>query len=251
MLKEQRKKIIDYLVSDAPKISDKVRDNLLRQDDKHWFIKEDKLPINKEDGSCATINERLIDPLLFEWLVEALPDRDKTPTTPPMNKWKKVADELVAAKKIKNKKKGDTDLAEAVELAATQALAEADDKRGYLSGEVYPTLHNESRAFIIGDLYTYPKYDDKIKDRYRNDSYKDGVTLTIDAGEFLIKTYNFNGDIYTWDDEEKEPIPVITDSQVVAKVDHELLKMATDPQVLPHVTHPTVRLNTLAGVTAD
>ena len=77
MTNEQRKKILDYLSSDKERL-DKLKDqNLLRFDEDFWFIREDKLPVNKKDGSCSSINERLIDPLLFDWLVEALPSKDK------------------------------------------------------------------------------------------------------------------------------------------------------------------------------
>ena len=79
MTKDQRKKIMNWLFDYDETFEIKVEDNSIRHDDQHWFITEDKLPINKSDGNCASINERLIDPLLFDWLVEALPDRDEIP----------------------------------------------------------------------------------------------------------------------------------------------------------------------------
>ena len=77
MTNEQRKKILEYLSSDKERL-DKLKDqNLLRFDEDSWLIREDKLPVNKKDGSCSSTNERLIDPLLFDWLVETLPSKDE------------------------------------------------------------------------------------------------------------------------------------------------------------------------------
>ena len=78
MTNDQRKKILDYLSSDAERL-DKLKDqNLLRPDENSWLIREDRLPVSKVDGSCLAINERLIDPLLFDWLVETLPAGEPT-----------------------------------------------------------------------------------------------------------------------------------------------------------------------------
>ena len=72
MTKDQRKKILNYL-ADKDRFREMVFDKAFRSDNHYWYFGEDRLPVSKEDGSCSSINERLIDPLLFNWLVEALP----------------------------------------------------------------------------------------------------------------------------------------------------------------------------------
>ena len=73
MTNEQRRNILSFLLahSDGYKL---VKQNQLRFDDDYWYIREDKLPVSRKDGSCSTINQRLIDPLIFDWLMERLPD---------------------------------------------------------------------------------------------------------------------------------------------------------------------------------
>ena len=78
MIQEQRKKILNYL-ADKDRFREMVFDKAIRSDDRYWYFGEDRLPVSKDDGSCASINERLIDPLLFNWLVDALPDTTEIP----------------------------------------------------------------------------------------------------------------------------------------------------------------------------
>ena len=73
MTNEQRKKTLCFLIGhkDGHEL---VEQNQLRYDDDNWYIREDKLPVSRKDGSCSTINQRLIDPLIFNWLMDKLPD---------------------------------------------------------------------------------------------------------------------------------------------------------------------------------
>ena len=73
MTNEQRNKALCFLIGhkDGRELSEQ---NKLRYDDDNWYIREDKLPVSRKDGSCSSINQRLIDPLIFNWLMERLPD---------------------------------------------------------------------------------------------------------------------------------------------------------------------------------
>ena len=70
MTKEQRRKIMNYIV--GRNVSDWLEDRFLTEDDTNWYLSEDKLAIDKQTGECSTINKRLIDPLLFDRLVETI-----------------------------------------------------------------------------------------------------------------------------------------------------------------------------------
>ena len=77
MINEQRKKILDYLAKDK---------GLIPCDAENWYFGEDRLPVSRKDGSCSTINKRLIDPLVLNLLVEKLPSGECSDLHPAIKK---------------------------------------------------------------------------------------------------------------------------------------------------------------------
>ena len=70
MTKEQRKKIIDYLINPPHPLPKEVVEKY-NANAEYFYLTEDLVPISRIDGSCASINERLVDPMLLQMFIEA------------------------------------------------------------------------------------------------------------------------------------------------------------------------------------
>ena len=67
---QQRKIFLTYLTGLAT--DDWESTNRFIAKDKYWLLTTDRLIVNREDGSCSSINARLIDPIILEGLHDRL-----------------------------------------------------------------------------------------------------------------------------------------------------------------------------------
>ena len=71
MTNSQRKTVMKFLDSQGGVLKEWVNEGRLETGDT-WLIGSDRLPVSFDDGSCASINEHLVDPFLFDMLLESV-----------------------------------------------------------------------------------------------------------------------------------------------------------------------------------
>lgn len=67
---QQRKIFLTYLTDQAT--DDWESANRFIAKDKYWLLTTDRLTVSRKDGSCSSINARLIDPIILEGLHDCL-----------------------------------------------------------------------------------------------------------------------------------------------------------------------------------
>ena len=203
MTNKQRKIILTYLTTDNFQWMDAMTKlNQLRFNDDNWYIREDKLPVNRKDGSCSSINQRLIDPLLFDWLVELLPAETAKSTSE-----KRTAADLIYVQAAKKK---DTEM---------------------------PRLHDESRKFLVSKLWEHRH--DNVMIYY---DYQGGIWVIIGTTikDEILGSTSFlpgstsiiglgDGKAFGWDVETETLTSELVNE--LPELDHTILKMADDKNI--------------------
>lgn len=91
MTNDQRKTVITTLENYLEKLNKWVQEGRLNAGDtnffydKDWFIGSDRLKINREDGSCASVDQRFIDEELLSMMLEAFSDKERPMLKAPLN----------------------------------------------------------------------------------------------------------------------------------------------------------------------